>query len=67
MFGVHWLNTCIGCTDTVADRSKHDPLKLNYMHNAAVVTLSARLALKQILVKTEAYIQFCNDITVDLE
>jgi hypothetical protein len=42
----------------LADGSKHDPLELDFTHNAAVVTLYARLVSEQILVEIEGCIQF---------
>lgn len=47
-----------GVSRLLADGSKHDPLELDFTHNAAVDTLHARLVLEQILVETEGCIQF---------
>jgi hypothetical protein len=40
------------------DGSKQGPLELDFTHNAAVVTLHARLVSEQILVETDTCIQF---------
>jgi hypothetical protein len=47
-----------GVSSLLADRSNHNPLELDFMHNAAVVTLYARLVSEQILVEIEGCIQF---------